>query len=420
MEQTNTPKSPNQPILKIVKYILAVLFIISVIANFSQGNFVAGLIFLILGVLLLPPISEQIKEKFKLWQRKGIRYVAYIVLFFVGATFIGKNGVSKPKNNSVAQEEKKAEPYQEYFNQVQKNTAQLSQERKQEREKILNDLKSNPIYQKLVINKEVSAEYLSLLSAISSGISTISKDGFSIDEKLTKKISSLVNGEQKMSFVTKIIAMSIPEMNGGLTPEIVQMFDRYREKFKSYGESSLMYDMNKNQTKVDAFDLTPFFTMVEPKNKEFLNQFYEAKQKGLSNWNEKGSYTYPFLATKDGYISYIKEVNPESPYIPKVDLEITASELYRAYEANEVSADEQYKGKRMAITGTIGMIGKDVLDNPYVSFRIDYLQGVNCYFSDENNKIISQLSKGQKVTIIGTCSGLTLTDVVIKDCEIWE
>ena len=103
-----------------------------------------------------------------------------------------------------------------------------------------------------------------------------------------------------------------------------------------------------------------------------------------------------------------------------IDLEISASELYRAYEANEVSTDGQYKGKRLLLTGVVGTIGKDVLDNPYISLKVDYLKSVNCYFDDKNNGILSQLSKGQKIQIIGTCAGLTLTDVVVKDCELWE
>ena len=60
------------------------------------------------------------------------------------------------------------------------------------------------------------------------------------------------------------------------------------------------------------------------------------------------------------------------------------------------------------------------MDNPYVALKIDFLKGVNCYFDDENNKVLSQLNKGQKIQIIGTCAGLTLTDVVVRDCELWE
>lgn len=72
------------------------------------------------------------------------------------------------------------------------------------------------------------------------------------------------------------------------------------------------------------------------------------------------------------------------------------------------------------ITGVVENVGKDAMDNPYVVLKIDFLKGVNCYFDDENNKILLQLDKGQKIQIIGTCAGLTLTDVVVKDCELWE
>jgi hypothetical protein len=64
------------------------------------------------------------------------------------------------------------------------------------------------------------------------------------------------------------------------------------------------------------------------------------------------------------------------------------------------------------ITGVVENIGKDVMDNPYVALKIDFLKGVNCYFDDENNKVLSQLNKGQEIQIIETCAGLTLTDVV--------
>ena len=177
--------------------------------------------------------------------------------------------------------------------------------------------------------------------------------------------------------------------------------------------------MNKTVV-LENFDLTPFFALIEPKDEEILSKLYEARQKGISNWNSKGNYLYPYMATKEGYMNYIKQINPDNPLIPKVDMEVTASELYRAYEANEVSADQQYKGKRLLITGVVENIGKDVMDNPYVALKIDFLKGVNCYFDDENNKVLSQLNKGQKIQIIGTCAGLTLTDVVVRDCELWE
>ncbi len=212
----------------------------------------------------------------------------------------------------------------------------------------------------------------------------------------------------------------MPTANGGLPEEIIDVFVRYKNKFNASGAKGMAYDanMNSQQIKYD-YDLTPFFALLNP-NKQNLEAVYEAKNKGLSEWNEKGNYTYPFIATKEGFLAKLKEVDPNSKLFPKVDMEVSASDLYSAYEANEVSADQQYKGKRLLITGVVGSIGKDILDAPYVSLKIDYLQSVNCYFDDKNNKVLSQLSKGQKVQIIGTCAGLTLTDVVVKDCELWE
>ena len=409
--------------MKVVKFILGGLFLISALGMFGQKEFLTGLIFASLGLVFLPPISENLKQKFKLWQSKGIRYVAYIVLFFIAGAFMDKGKFSdlKTSQSEISNETKDKLPYQEYLNQVEQASKLLSKERIENRNNVFSEFKTNSIYQKLVVNKEVSQEYLILLDAISKGISNSKEDEFSIEESLLNKIQKSENGEDKMHFVTRVTGLSLPT-NGGLTKEIIEVFERYKSKFGWYGsQGDVFMDGNMNKTVVlENFDLTPFFALIEPKDEEILSKLYEARQKGISNWNSKGNYLYPYMATKEGYMNYIKQINPDNPLIPKVDMELTASELYRAYEANEVSADQQYKGKRLLITGVVENIGKDVMDNPYVALKIDFLKGVNCYFDDENNKVLSHLSKGQKIQIIGTCAGLTLTDVVVKDCELWE
>lgn len=409
--------------MKVVKFIVGGIFIISALGMFGQKEFLTGLIFASLGLVFLPPISENLKQKFKLWQSKGIRYVAYIVLFFIAGAFMDKGKFSdlKTSQSEISNETKDKLPYQEYLNQVEQASKLLSKERIENRNNVFSEFKTNSIYQKLVVNKEVSPEYLILLDAISKGISNSKEDEFSIEESLLNKIQKSENGDDKMHFVTRVTGLSLPT-NGGLTKEIIEVFERYKSKFGWYGnQGDVFMDDHMNKTVVlENFDLTPFFALIEPKDEEVLSKLYEARQKGISNWNSKGNYLYPYMATKEGYMDYIKQINPDNPLIPKVDMEITASELYRAYEANEVSADQQYKGKRLLITGVVENIGKDIMDNPYVALKIDFLKGVNCYFDDENNKILSQLSKGQKIQIIGTCAGLTLTDVVVRDCELWE
>lgn len=77
--------------MKVVKYILGVFFILGGIGSIPQGAIITGLLLTILGILFLPPISDSLKEKSKIWQSKGLRYVSYIILFFIAGVFIPKD-----------------------------------------------------------------------------------------------------------------------------------------------------------------------------------------------------------------------------------------------------------------------------------------------------------------------------------------
>jgi len=428
MAQVNNTQPPSTPriLFNIFKWIFGIWMILSGIGVIFTKTFFGGLLLLIGGILVIPPISKFLMQKLPFWRERIIRIVGTIGILFLGLMILGMNISSQFSDFKTTNSKENTGievnlPYQDYLNQAEESVKLLSKDKLENRNNALAELQKSSIYQKLVINKEVSPEYLILLNAISSGVTHSRDDEFAIDESLYSKIQKSENGEDKIIFVTRIIGLSLPT-NGGLTKEIIDVFERYKKRFKWYGsKGDVFFDGNGNETKIpESYDLTPIFALIQPKDKEVLNKLYEARQKGISSWNPKGNYLHSYMATKEGYINYIKQVNPESAYISKVDIEITASELYRTYEANEVSADEQYKGKKMAITGVVGNIGKDILDNPYISLKVNYLQSVNCYFSDKNNKIISQISKGQKVTIIGECAGLTLTDVVVQDCELWE
>lgn len=57
--------------MKVVKFIVGGVFIISALGMFGQKEFLTGLIFASLGLIILPPISETLKQKLELWQSKG-------------------------------------------------------------------------------------------------------------------------------------------------------------------------------------------------------------------------------------------------------------------------------------------------------------------------------------------------------------
>ena len=88
--------------MKVAKYILGILFIITGLRVITQKSIIAGIAFALLGVILLPKVSDKLKENVSFWQNKIVRYVSYIVLFTIaGAT------VPKSAETSSSKEENK-------------------------------------------------------------------------------------------------------------------------------------------------------------------------------------------------------------------------------------------------------------------------------------------------------------------------
>ncbi|MEK6333668.1 MAG: hypothetical protein AABM67_01890 [Acidobacteriota bacterium] len=99
---------------------------------------------------------------------------------------------------------------------------------------------------------------------------------------------------------------------------------------------------------------------------------------------------------------------------------VSAADLVAAYKANEVAADENYKDKLLAVSGTVDSIGKDILDSMYVTLSSgeEYsITSVQCMFDDASKSQLARLSKGQRVTIVGVCNG-KFGNVLLKDSEL--
>lgn len=106
---------------------------------------------------------------------------------------------------------------------------------------------------------------------------------------------------------------------------------------------------------------------------------------------------------------------PEPEYV-----EITAKDLLTAYEENTVAADNQYKNQLLKVTGTVGSIGKDIMDSAYVTLTNDdpySFISVQCFFEKDNLDDIATLKEGDTVTITGVCDGNTL-NVLLKQCDL--
>jgi heat shock protein HslJ len=100
-------------------------------------------------------------------------------------------------------------------------------------------------------------------------------------------------------------------------------------------------------------------------------------------------------------------------------IKVPAKVLWLAYEANEVTADEVFKGKTLEVTGKVDRIAKDILDKMYVTLKVkDYsITSVQCLFPDSEKEALTQLSPNKMVTIKGKCNG-KFGNVLLKDCVV--
>jgi len=100
-----------------------------------------------------------------------------------------------------------------------------------------------------------------------------------------------------------------------------------------------------------------------------------------------------------------------------VAIEVSALQLYKAYDDNEVAADQRYKGKALAVTGTVLSIDKDAFDNIVVQLRGDNdFMGVHAGLDDEHEALAASLKKGTKVKWKCDGGGRILTSPVLRNC----
>lgn len=110
---------------------------------------------------------------------------------------------------------------------------------------------------------------------------------------------------------------------------------------------------------------------------------------------------------------------PTPPTPPTIDAKVSAKELFKAYENNEIAADGRYKGKLLEVSGKIDNIGKDLLDTPYITLEVGEFQimGVQAFFDDDSLSKLASLSKGQGVTLQCRCDG-KFGNVMLKECAL--
>lgn len=115
----------------------------------------------------------------------------------------------------------------------------------------------------------------------------------------------------------------------------------------------------------------------------------------------------------------VKE-KPKAAEKPEVEtVVISASELYNAYDNNEVAADLKYRDKQLEVTGKVKDIGKDIFDKIYVTLDVGAgIGSVYISFEKGQEDAIATLNKGQSLTVVGKGGGFTALSATLKNSQI--
>lgn len=98
-------------------------------------------------------------------------------------------------------------------------------------------------------------------------------------------------------------------------------------------------------------------------------------------------------------------------------ISVTNQKLWNDYEANEVSADNAYKGKRLRVTGTVASITKDFMDDIVIHLASpNEFMNTMATMAKSESATAAGMRKGNKVTVLCEGNGRIIGTPALGDC----
>lgn len=111
----------------------------------------------------------------------------------------------------------------------------------------------------------------------------------------------------------------------------------------------------------------------------------------------------------------------EAPAASEEVAEVTAEELWAAYDKNELAGDQAYKDKTIVVTGVLDSIESGLGDTPYLTLRAGDEYNFNtpqAHFDKSETDSLVTLSKGESVTLRCKGDGEIMGSPMLSNCTI--
>lgn len=96
---------------------------------------------------------------------------------------------------------------------------------------------------------------------------------------------------------------------------------------------------------------------------------------------------------------------------------VSAVEASKAYQENQVAADQKYYQKRLRLTGTIEGINSGLGNEPYVLLRgVNMFESPQVHFQQPNLEKVASLKKGEEIKLVCDGSGSLVGTPMFKNC----
>lgn len=101
----------------------------------------------------------------------------------------------------------------------------------------------------------------------------------------------------------------------------------------------------------------------------------------------------------------------------KAEHSLSSAELFNSFNDDEERANKKYLGKIVEVTGKVRELKSDDEGQTLILETEDMLFGVNCGLSKGQKALFDKITNGQKVTVRGECTGISM-DVVLVRCVL--